>query len=232
MQSLIQEGEAWSKSFLENLNDEQRQWYLDSESNDSTSESSLRLRKLDLPHLERKVFLDLLQSEAAMEILDSLLGTGLVCLFSQLFFKPPEGGGPKPTHQDNFYFAPVDKEKIVTFWVAIDTATLENGCLYYWKGSHKKGVLPHWAPEDQPFNLQIAEKDYPADCERLPAPVKQGGVNLHHGFTLHQSSSNLSPNSRRAVAFHVMQKENQLDNPPLEYDPKNFLELQRQRVSI
>ena len=89
MLTLIEDGEVWGKSFLENLNHEQRQWYLDSksnnsESNDSSSESSLRLRKLDLPHIERKAFLDLLQSNPAMDILESLLGTGLVCLFSQL----------------------------------------------------------------------------------------------------------------------------------------------------
>ena len=227
MQTVITDGEAWGKEFLGKLNDEQRQWYVESSGKDSAEQDAPRLRKLDVPHVERKAYLDLLQSDAAMDILESILGEGLVCLFSQLFFKPPEGGGPKPTHQDNFYFSPADNENIVTFWVALDTATLENGCLYYWKGSHKKGVLPHWAPEDAPFNLQIAGKDYPADCKRLPAPVKQGGVNLHHGFTLHQSSSNLSPNSRRAAAFHVMQKGNQLVNPPLEYDPKNFLELKR-----
>ncbi len=231
MQTLIEDGEAWGRIFLKNLNDKQRQWYLDSEAKDASDKSNVRLRKLDLPHIERKAYLDFLQSDAAMDILESLLGEGLVCLFSQLFFKPPEGGGPKPTHQDNFYFSPADKERIVTFWVALDTATLENGCLYYWKGSHKKGELPHWAPEDAPFNLQIAEKDYPQECQRVPAPVQQGGVNLHHGFTLHQSSSNLSPNSRRAVAFHVMQKGNKLVDPPLDYAPENFLELQRQSAS-
>ena len=227
MQALIADGEAWGKNFLENLSEEQRQWYVDSD-----DDKELKLRKLDNPHIERQAYLDLLQSDATMDILESLLGEGLVCFFSQIFFKPPEGGGPKPTHQDNFYFSPVDHEKIVTFWLALDTATVENGCLYYWKASHKQGVLPHWAPEDAPFNLQIDEKDYPADCPRVAAPVQQGGVNLHHGFTLHQSSSNRSPHSRRAVAFHVMQKENAIHNPPLDYDPKNFLELQRGEGSV
>ncbi len=227
MQGLIDDGEAWGEVFLENLSEQERQWYVDSAAKDSDTKNEIRLRKLDNPHVQRKAYLDLLQSEAAMDVLESVLGEGLICFFSQLFFKPPEGGGPKPTHQDNFYFSPEDKEKIVTFWVALNTATQENGCLYYWKESHKKGVLPHWAPEDAPFNLQISEGNYPQDCQRVPAPVKQGGVNLHHGFTMHQSSSNLSSEYRRAAAFHVMHKENKLINPPLEYDPKNFVELHR-----
>jgi phytanoyl-CoA hydroxylase len=45
------------------------------------------------------------------------------------FFKPPEGGGPKPAHHDNFSFGPNDPEGVVTAGIALDDAALENGCL-------------------------------------------------------------------------------------------------------
>ena len=64
----------------------------------------------------------------------------------------------------------------------------------------------------------------------VAAPVKKGGVNLHHGFTLHQSSNNLSQHSRRAVAFHVMQRDNELLDSSLTFDSKYYLELTRQEV--
>ena len=43
---------------------------------------------------------------------------------------------PKPAHQDNFYFGPTDIEGVVTAWIALDDATLENGCLYFGDGTN------------------------------------------------------------------------------------------------
>ena len=46
-------------------------------------------------------------------------GTPLL-LADQILMKPPHHGGPKPYHQDNFYFAPDDPEALAT---ALDEAT-------------------------------------------------------------------------------------------------------------
>ena len=98
----------------------------------------------------------------------------------------PEGGGPKPAHQDNFYFGPTDIEGVVTAWIALDDATLENGCLYFGDGTNPGPVYAHFAPEGEPFNLQLPA----AVLDRqpmAPAPVRKGGVSFHHGNTFHQS---------------------------------------------
>ena len=48
------------------------------------------------------------RSQALVSLVEALIGPGVSVYFSQIFFKPPEGGGPKPAHQDNFYFGPTD----------------------------------------------------------------------------------------------------------------------------
>jgi phytanoyl-CoA hydroxylase len=137
--------------------------------------------------------------------------------FSQVFFKAPEGGGPKPAHQDNFYFGPTDPEGLVTAWIAIDDATPENGCLFFGEGSNRGPVLRHFAPPEEPYNLQIPAAVLAAQA-MTAAPVGRGGVSLHHGNTLHQSGPNHSPRWRRACALHYVRNDVEFATPALPYD--------------
>jgi ectoine hydroxylase-related dioxygenase (phytanoyl-CoA dioxygenase family) len=148
---------------------------------------------------------------------ESVLGAGVSVYFSQIFFKSPEGGGPKPAHQDNFYFGPTDIDGIVTAWIALDDSTLENGCLYFGDGTNLGPVYPHFAPEGEPFNLQL-----PAgvlDKQPMsPAPVRKGGVSFHHGNTFHRSGPNHSAHWRRACALHYVRNDVEFAAPALPYD--------------
>ena len=94
------------------------------------------LRKLDNPHAHRPAVQRLARDPRLVGHVEALLGAGVSVYFSQIFFKPPEGGGPKPAHQDNFYFGPTDLEGVATAWIALDDATLENGCLYFGDGTN------------------------------------------------------------------------------------------------
>lgn len=174
------------------------------------------LRKLDDPVFHRPIFARVASSPALVAWVTELIGPGLRVAFSQVFLKPP-GGGPKPAHQDNYYFGPSDQRGLVTAWVALDEATTANGCLMFAEGTQACPVLPHWAPEDQPFNLQL-------HCGALigrpftPAPVPRGGVSFHHGNTFHASSSNQSDCWRRAAVFHYVSGQTRLATPAWPYD--------------
>ena len=203
----------WSHKFLKQITESQRDWFLEA---DDTSRTALR--KLDNPVFHRPVFEEIARSKTLVSIVEQLIGPGVSVFFSQVFCKPPKVGGPKPVHQDNYYFGPDDLDATLTVWIAIDEAVVENGCLYYADGSHRCPVYPHTAPKDEPFNLQI-----PAQClgdfEMKPAPVPAGGISFHHGNTWHQSSNNASTKPRRAAAFHYLRNDASLVKPALEYDP-------------
>lgn len=201
----------WARAFLDTMTDEQRDWYLE-----STEVSAPALRKLDHPVFHRPVFRKLATDSRLVSMVEQLIGAPVVVFFSQVFMKPPGVGGPKPIHQDNFYFGPDDLDATLTAWVALDEATTENGCLYY-TDVHLDEILPHTAPAQQPFNLQIP----PESARRLqlhPAPVPEGGISFHHGNTPHQSSANRSPKPRRAAAFHYLRQDAKLVSPALPYD--------------
>jgi len=189
---------AWAEETLASIPTEDEQWYLD------TGAPGRNLRKLDNPVHHRAAFRELAAHAPLVEMVEGLLGRpGVSVYFSQIFFKAPGGGGPKPMHQDNSYFGPSDHDALITAWIALDDATVENGCLYYGKGSHLLGLAEHSAPPDAPFNLQLTP-EAAARYEMTPAPMTRGGVLFHHGATVHQSGDNLSSHWRRAVAFHYV----------------------------
>lgn len=211
-EAAIDDIQRWGEQVLADLPAAQRAWYVDGGVTARTV-----LRKLDNPHHHREAIRALAFHPPLVEAVESLIGAGVSVSFSQVFFKPPEGGGPKPAHQDNFYFGPNNEEGVVTAWVALDDATLENGCLYFGEGSNLGPVYRHVAPPDEPFNLQL-----PAEILSLqpmaPAPVRQGGVSFHHGNTFHQSSANRSSRWRRAVALHYVNHNTCFEHPALPYD--------------
>lgn len=201
----------WGDEFLGNLAEDQKRWYLEQ------GGQVTALRKLDNPAFHRQTFQQLAKSENVVAMVEQLIGPGVCVFFSQVFCKPPEIGGPKPVHQDNFYFGPDALDATLTVWIALDTATVQNGCLFYGDGSNLGPVRQHVAPEGEPFNLQVAP-DLIHEYAMTPAPVPSGGISFHHGNTWHQSSSNTSDHARRAVAFHYLRNDARLVKPALEYD--------------
>lgn len=210
--AVVDDIHAWGSEFLSALPAEQRAWYVD-----GGVASRQVLRKLDNPHHHRAVVQALARQPALVAMVEQILGPGVSVYFSQIFFKPPEGGGPKPAHQDNFYFGPNDEEGVVTAWIALDDATLENGCLYFGEGTNRGPVYAHEAPPDEPYNLQLPAALL-ARQPMSPAPVRRGGVSFHHGNTFHHSGPNLSPHWRRACALHYVSHGTHFAHPALPYD--------------
>ena len=212
MDAVVLDIERWGESFLAELPEAQRAWYVD-----GGVQARTVLRKLDNPHAQRKAVQALARDHRLVDLVETFIGPGVSVYFSQIFFKPPEGGGPKPAHQDNYYFGPTDLEGVVTAWIALDDATLENGCLYFGDGTNKGPVYDHFAPESEPYNLQLTAAVL--DKQPMsPAPVRKGGVSFHHGNTFHQSGPNHSQHWRRACALHFVRNDVEFATPALPYD--------------
>lgn len=212
MDAAIREVEAWGEEVVAAMSEQERAWYLD-----HGAAVKGVLRKLDNPHHHRPFFRELAADPALVSLVEDIVGKGVSVYFSQIFFKPPQGGGPKPAHQDSFYFGPSDPEGLVTAWVALDDADEENGCLRYGHATHLGEIFPHAAPQDRPFDLQISE-DIVATLDMRPAPVPRGGVSFHHGGTVHRSADNRSQRWRRACALHYVRNDVRFETPALPYD--------------
>ncbi len=146
-------------------------------------------------------FKSIAASPNILDIVSQLTGGGteLMLYSDQAFLKPAFCGSAKPLHQDNSYFKVTPNSAGVTCWLAIDNATVENGCLNYIPGTHKLGLVKHKATDD-PAHL-VPDVDFKLGVE-IPLPIPAGSCLFHHLLVMHSSKVNSSPKSRRAWALH------------------------------
>jgi hypothetical protein len=92
-----------------------------------------------------------------------------------------------PWHQDNGVVMPeADEATILTVWLPLLDATLDNGCLAVIPGSHRRGIEPHCPT---PHGLQIPNAYVPHGQAR-PVPMRAGSVLLMTQRTMHCSLNN------------------------------------------
>ncbi|XP_065828827.1 phytanoyl-CoA dioxygenase domain-containing protein 1-like [Oscarella lobularis] len=125
---------------------------------------------------------------------------------SMYIFKQPNIGGEVNTHQDSTFLY-TEPMNIVGFWIALEDATLENGCLHFMPGSHREGITKRFVrnPEGNPSMIfKGSMADIAAD-KFVATPVKKGSLVVIHGEVVHRSEANRSENSRNIYTFHVIE---------------------------
>lgn len=122
----------------------------------------------------------------------------------QIQFKPPLTGGPTGWHQDFPAWPILQPADLVSAWVALDDADIENGCMWMVPGSHRWGKVPLKSGDN--FEPLADEKNLPegVTVKAEPLTVKKGEVAFHHCMTWHGSPPNKSDRPRRAIAVHYM----------------------------
>ena len=145
---------------------------------------------------------DIVKNNNLLDIIESLIGPEITSNpIQHVRIKPPEGLLPDGEirahitatdwHQDRGVgHAESDNTDMITAWIAINDATVENGCLQVIPGPHSK-ILPH-CPKVQ---TAIAD-EFIEEATAVPLPVKAGGVVLFHPLTPHSSLSNTSEGFR------------------------------------
>jgi phytanoyl-CoA hydroxylase len=161
-------------------------------------------------------------------------------LQSMVICKQPEIGGAVHPHQDSTFLY-TRPPSAVGFWIALEDATRENGCLSFARGSHKRtpirqrlvripaggtGFEPVEEGDEEArwpraFAHDEANKqanDIPGEEEYELGEVKAGTLVLIHGNLLHKSEQNLSQKGRMIYTFHIIDGQE-------EYDGKNWLQI-------
>ncbi len=94
-------------------------------------------------------------------------------------------------HQDKgVTLATADQTDMVTVWLAITDATIENGCLQVKPGMRDE-MLPHCSLKQTGIRDQYLPKE-----RAVPCPVKAGGAVIFHPLTPHASLANTSDGYR------------------------------------
>ena len=148
--------------------------------------------------------------------LTAVIGPNVKAMQSMLFIKS-EGKPGQAWHQDEF-FIPTRDRSLTAVWIALDDATVENGCLWVLPGSHRPGILyPTQEQSDPRFDCGIEAYDFPyADSDAVPVEIPAGTALFFNGYLLHRSLQNSGKHGyRRALANHYMSAESLLPwRPP------------------
>jgi phytanoyl-CoA hydroxylase len=92
-----------------------------------------------------------------------------------------------PWHQDNGVIMPeADDATILTVWLPVNEATVENGCLQVIPRSHMGQLEPHCPGKS---TVAIPDRFLPLD-RAIPLPMSPGSVLLMHQRTIHSSLEN------------------------------------------
>lgn len=145
---------------------------------------------------------ELIMNERLGRLVGTLAGVdGIRVWHDQALIKPPYGN-PTAWHLDCPYWS-FHSRDAVSIWIALDDATLQNGCMAYIPGTHKTArydnvgigssfgglfeVYPEWKKQDA-----------------VLAPIPAGSCALHNGLTAHGAGVNMTSRPRRAMTCAYM----------------------------
>ena len=121
---------------------------------------------------------------------------------SMYIFKQPKIGGEVVCHQDSTFLFTVP-ESVVGFWIALEDATKENGCMWAKEGGHKEPLRKIFKKINNQMIMETLDET-PFDKIDTPLEVKKGSLILLHGRLPHYSGENKSKFSRHAYTLHVI----------------------------
>ena len=134
-----------------------------------------------------------------------------------------------PWHQDSQYFDQLTigkKEKhtgglrMVTVWVPLVEATVENGCCWVIPGSHRWGLLEGARGTD--LNVRM-EEDVEARGTPVPVPLKPGGALFLSNLCVHTSKVNESRECRWSIDFRYFPTPDRADLTAVEREAAEFV---------
>lgn len=163
---------------------------------------------IHFPHKISKIIYDALFHKKIVDILTRIVSPNIKCMQSMLFVKAPGKKG-QSWHQDEFYIPTRDKS-LVGAWIAIDDATVENGCLWIIPG--RPGYMMPRVQNTSPEYADVDTIDVSSlRHQMIPVEVKSGSVVFFNGYTLHSSMSNKTTDCfRTALVNHYMSAESML----------------------
>jgi len=155
---------------------------------------------------------EIMRDERLGQMAAQLAGVdGIRIWHDQALIKRP-WANPTAWHLDTPFWSFSDRNAI-SIWVALDNATLENGCLFFIPGSHKQtnfDKITIGRNMDGIFDI------YPQLKNSMPvaAPMKAGSCSFHNGLTVHGANANMTSGFRRAMTCAYMPDGNVFNGEP------------------
>jgi len=181
---------------------------VDVEENETDSDVMKKYVAIHFPHKLSERIHAFLSHNKVVDVLTKIVSPNVKCMQSMLFVKGPGKAG-QSWHQDEYYIPTRDKS-LVGAWIAIDDATVENGCLWIVPG--RPAHIMQRVKNDSGEYADVDTVDVTNyKDEMIPVEVKSGSVVFFNGYTLHSSLRNKTTDCfRTALVNHYMSAESML----------------------
>jgi phytanoyl-CoA hydroxylase len=159
--------------------------------------ATLDYRKIEQLELDR-VFLDYMRKPIYREICARIYGAhASISAYRSMFMnKPARLGTVLPYHQDGGDNWNLDRDPLLTVWTALDPATVANGCVKVFPGTHRLGLVSKWGHT-------LGEEDLATYCPEHKAvhvELEPGEAYIMHNWLIHGSDVNNTDIPRRAFS--------------------------------
>lgn len=139
-----------------------------------------------------------------LDLVERLIGPDIVMWASAIFCKPAGTGLEVPWHQDGQYW-PIRPPATVTAWIALDDASVANGCMRVIPGSHRMGEFAHEVSDREDLVLNNVLNDPRIDLDTVRhVELEAGQLSLHDVALVHGSEPNTSGARRAGFAIRYM----------------------------
>lgn len=132
----------------------------------------------------------------------------------QAIYKPPAAAAQSSStvgwHTDHSYWSTCTSDSMLTAWIPLHDAEVQNGTLYVITGSHLWPEAEHLRGFNNPdldgIETRMGRK-IPPDLI-TPMVLKKGQMSFHHMRAIHASAPNTARTPRFAVAVHMQDDAN------------------------
>lgn len=141
------------------------------------------------------------RSHKVVDSVEQLLEDEAYHYHSKMIMKEAKVGGEWAWHQDYGYWYEngVLFPDLCSVFIAVDAATVENGCLQVIKGSHKLGRINHVLTGEQAGADLARVDEIKKRLELVYVELDKGDAVFFHSNLLHRSDRNNSENPRWAM---------------------------------
>lgn len=165
-------------------------------------------------HFDTPVLLEMMRHPAILERAAQLLGPDLLCWRSQIFLKEP-GGKAIQWHQASTYMMedylepalqPPDRNQLfqLTVWIALDDATIDNGCMKFIPGSHNQIRTIRFGGGDGFYHVSFRLEFDHDPAKEVSLEMKAGQFIIFSERTIHGTGPNITNDRRMAVNFRLI----------------------------
>jgi ectoine hydroxylase-related dioxygenase (phytanoyl-CoA dioxygenase family) len=168
---------------------------------DASEDGVLAPRKIDYAFQKDEEIRRFALDERLRAVVSEALGDTGYLIRDSVFLKPPRFGSAKPYHQENASLGLAPADGMLVAWVALDSATEDNGCLSVVPGSHRS-LTEHLPLAGAAYHHVPVDRAAIRSEQQISLTCRPGDVLLLHSQIMHASEPNRSATWRRAYSAH------------------------------